>query len=176
MAYVQVIGRMLLYLLLTTPLRPSGTPTVPSPRHRHTLPYSLQILKHLQVNKFKVLLAVVMDLPLTFLNLYILWMEEPELIQNPLFLTSLIIAVFSAGKISTLIEYHLELRQRKRKLERLLMVRKVVYILYCTLFVIGVLLLLSLPLLSLVWLVLCIQRFCGQFFQYFCVICCCFFL
>ncbi|CAN0528519.1 unnamed protein product, partial [Laminaria digitata] len=81
-----------------------------------------QILKHLQVNKFKVQLAALMDLPLTFLNLYLLWMVEPELIQSALFLTSLIIAVFSAGKISTLIEYHLELRQRKRKLERLLLV------------------------------------------------------
>lgn len=63
-----------------------------------------------------------MDLPLTFLNLYLLWKVEPGLIQSPLFLTSLIINVFSAGKISTLIEYHLELRQRKRKLERLLLV------------------------------------------------------
>lgn len=68
-------------------------------------------------------LAVVMDLPLTILNLWLLWMVEPELIKSALFLTSLIIAVFSAGKISTLIEYHLELRQRKRKLERLLLVR-----------------------------------------------------
>ena len=67
-------------------------------------------------------LAALMDLPLTFLNLYLLWMVEPELIQSALFMTSLIIAVFSAGKISTLIEYHLELRQRKRKLERLLLV------------------------------------------------------
>lgn len=64
-----------------------------------------------------------MDLPLTILNLWLLWMVEPELIKSALFLTSLIIAVFSAGKISTLIEYHLELRQRKRKLERLLLVR-----------------------------------------------------
>lgn len=74
------------------------------------------------MNKFKILLPVVMDLPLTFLNLYILRSEEPGLIQSPLFVTSLNIAVFSAGKISTLIEYHLELRQRKRKLERLLLV------------------------------------------------------
>ncbi|CAM9325428.1 unnamed protein product [Choristocarpus tenellus] len=80
----------------------------------------IKILKHLQVNKFKVQLAVVMDLPLTFLNLHILWFYDFGLIQNPIFLTSLTIAVFSAGKISTLIEYHLELRQRKRKLERLL--------------------------------------------------------
>eukprot|EP00903_Cladosiphon_okamuranus_P019409 g17845.t1 len=81
----------------------------------------VKILKHLQINKFKVQLAVVMDLPLTILNLWLLWMVEPELIKSALFLTSLIIAVFSAGKISTLIEYHLELRQRKRKLERLLL-------------------------------------------------------
>lgn len=81
-----------------------------------------QILKHLQINKFKVQLAVVMDLPLTVLNLWLLWMVDPALIKSALFLTSLIIAVFSAGKISTLIEYHLELRQRKRKLERLLLV------------------------------------------------------
>lgn len=81
-----------------------------------------QILKHLQINKFKVQLAVVMDLPLTVLNLWLLWMVDPDLIKSALFLTSLIIAVFSAGKISTLIEYHLELRQRKRKLERLLLV------------------------------------------------------
>lgn len=90
------------------------------------MPYahrSRQILKHLQINKFKVQLAVVMDLPLTILNLWLLWRVEPELIKSALFLTSLIIAVFSAGKISTLIEYHLELRQRKRKLERLLLVR-----------------------------------------------------
>ncbi|CAM9801750.1 unnamed protein product, partial [Discosporangium mesarthrocarpum] len=83
----------------------------------------LQILKHLQVNKFKVQLAVSMDIPLTFLNLHILWFYDSGLIQKPIFLTSLTIAVFSAGKISTLIEYHLELRQRKRKLERLLLVR-----------------------------------------------------
>ncbi|CAN0050348.1 unnamed protein product [Ectocarpus sp. 6 AP-2014] len=81
----------------------------------------VKILKHLQINKFKVQLAVVMDLPLTILNLWLLWMVDPELIKSALFLTSLIIAVFSAGKISTLIEYHLELRQRKRKLERLLL-------------------------------------------------------
>lgn len=94
-----------------------------------------QILKHLQVNKFKVQLAVVMDLPLTFLNLYLLWMVEPQLIQSVLFLTSLIIAVFSAGKISTLIEYHLELRLRKRKLERLLLVRAIFFVI-C--FLVGV--------------------------------------
>ncbi|CAM9498693.1 unnamed protein product [Scytosiphon promiscuus] len=81
----------------------------------------VKILKHLQINKFKVQLAVVMDLPLTILNLWLLWMVDPDLIKSALFLTSLIIAVFSAGKISTLIEYHLELRQRKRKLERLLL-------------------------------------------------------
>lgn len=81
-----------------------------------------QILKHLQINKFKVQLAVVMDLPLTVLNLYLLWNVEPGLIQSPLFITTLVINVFSAGKISTLVEYHLELRQRKRKLERLLVV------------------------------------------------------
>ncbi|CAM9441770.1 unnamed protein product, partial [Pylaiella littoralis] len=82
----------------------------------------VKILKHLQINKFKVQLAVVMDLPLTVLNLWLLWMVDPELVKSALFLTSLVIAVFSAGKISTLIEYHLELRQRKRKLERLLLV------------------------------------------------------
>lgn len=82
-----------------------------------------------------------MDLPLTILNLWLLWMVEPELIKSALFLTSLIIAVFSAGKISTLIEYHLELRQRKRKLERLLLVRfffgfsKTMCVCVCTTFV-----------------------------------------
>lgn len=63
-----------------------------------------------------------MDLPLTVLNLYLLWNVAPGLIRSPLFMTTLVINVFSAGKISTLVEYHLELRQRKRKLERLLVV------------------------------------------------------
>jgi hypothetical protein len=73
-----------------------------------------------QVNKFKVQLAVVIDLPLTILNLWVLWSVDTTLITNPIFLISLILAVFNAGKISTLIEYHLELRQRMRKLAHLL--------------------------------------------------------
>lgn len=105
----------LLHLISLTSHHASNFPTLAISARR-------QILKHLQVNKFKVQLAVVMDLPLTILNLYILWIEDSSLIQSPLFTASLILAVFSAGKISTLIEYHLELRQRKRKLERLLLV------------------------------------------------------
>ncbi|CAN0002984.1 unnamed protein product, partial [Phaeothamnion confervicola] len=72
----------------------------------------------LQVSKFKVRLALVVDIPLTALNLYTLWYIDSSL--KPVYLTSLTIAVFSAGKLSTQIEYHAELRHRKRKLEELL--------------------------------------------------------
>eukprot|EP00752_Nemacystus_decipiens_P005285 g4793.t1 len=109
------------YMPSYLPGRPRSDRRIMTPDDAKMVLELVKILKHLQINKFKVQLAVVMDLPLTVLNLWLLWMVEPELIQSALFLTSLIIAVFSAGKISTLIEYHLELRQRKRKLERLLL-------------------------------------------------------
>ncbi len=86
----------------------------------HLVPEIVRMLNKLQVNKFKIQLAVAVDIPLTFLNLWILWSVEIVLIQNPAYIISLCVSVFSAGKISTLIEYHMELRKRMKKLENLL--------------------------------------------------------
>ncbi len=86
----------------------------------HLVPEIVLMLNKLQVNKFKIQLAVVVDIPLTFLNLWILWSVEIILIQNPAYIISLCVSTFSAGKISTLIEYHMEIRKRMKKLENLL--------------------------------------------------------
>jgi hypothetical protein len=48
----------------------------------------------MQVNKFKVQLTFCVDVPLVILNLCVLWIYKADLITNPIFLTSLIIAVF----------------------------------------------------------------------------------
>ncbi len=89
-------------------------------KQSHLVPEIVQMLNKLQINKFKIQLAVAVDIPLTFLNLWILWSVEVGLIQNPVYITSLCVSVFSAGKISTLIEYHMELKNRLQKLENLL--------------------------------------------------------
>ncbi len=97
-----------------------NTRKVVTSEQSHLVPEMVKMLNMLQINKFKIQLAVALDIPLTFLNLWILWSVEIGLIQNPVYITSLCISVFSAGRVSTLIEYHLELRNRKKKLENLI--------------------------------------------------------
>ncbi len=115
-----------IYVNETRPLKADAsmdrkhTRQVVTSEQSHLVSEMVKMLNKLQINKFKIQLAVAVDIPLTFLNLWILRSVEIGLIQNPVYITSLCVSVFSAGTISTLIEYHLELRNRKKKLENLL--------------------------------------------------------